>query len=128
MKELGVDSWVCQRLARAYGTLAYDVIGLAEERPELAERLAADRPYVAAEVVYSARYEMPVHVEDIAFRRTHVALETGDFEGAVRRIAALMREERAWDGTREAAELKQVAKVREVNERFRFELEAEEGS
>jgi glycerol-3-phosphate dehydrogenase len=124
---LGLDSWVCQRLARAYGTLAFDVIALAEERAELAGRIVADRPYVTAEVVYSVRNEMPVHVEDVAYRRTHVALETGDFEAAANRIAALMREELGWDRDRETAELKRVAAIREVNERFRGEMEAEEG-
>ena len=124
--ELGLDSEVAERLARAYGTRALDVLVHAETRPELAERLVPDRPYVGAEVVYSVRNEMPVHVEDIAYRRTHVALETSDFTGAVRRIAALMAGERGWEGAREAAELQRVAAIRDRNELFRSELEVEE--
>ncbi|MEE9472008.1 MAG: glycerol-3-phosphate dehydrogenase/oxidase [Gemmatimonadota bacterium] len=120
---LGLDRDVCERLARAYGGLADEVLELASERPELRERLAEDRPYIAAEVVQSARREMALHVEDVAFRRTHVGLETEEFGGAIRRIAALMRDELGWNGAREQAEIARAEAVRERNELFRSELE-----
>ena len=121
---LGLGRGVCARLARAYGTLADEVLELASERPELRERLAEDRPYIAAEAVQSARREMALHVEDVAFRRTHVGLETEEFDAAIRRIAALMREELGWDGLRERAEVSRAEAVRERNELFRSELQA----
>ena len=124
---LGLDRGVCERLARAYGMLADEVLELASERPELRERLAEDRPYIAAEAVQSARHEMALHVEDVAFRRTHVGLETEEFDAAIRRIAALMRDELGWDGAREQAEISRAEAVRERNELFRSELEALEG-
>jgi glycerol-3-phosphate dehydrogenase len=119
---------VCERLARAYGTLADEVLELVSERPELRERLAEDRPYIAAEAVQSARREMALHVEDVAFRRTHVGLETEEFGAAIRRIAVLMRDELGWDEAREQAEIARAEAVRERNELFRSELEAPGGS
>ena len=120
---LGLEPDVCERLARAYGGLADEVLELASERPELRERLAEDRPYIAAEVVQSARREMALHLEDVAFRRTHVGLETEEFGAAIRRIAALMRDELGWNGAREQAEIARAEAVRERNELFRSELE-----
>jgi len=124
----GLDRDVCRRLARAYGMLADEVLELASERPELRERLAEDRPYIAAEAVQSARREMALHVEDVAFRRTHVGLETEEFGAAIRRIAALMRDELGWDKAREQEEIARAEAVRERNELFRSELEALGGS
>ena len=97
---------------------------LVSERPELRERLVEDRPYIAAEAVQSARREMALHVEDVAFRRTHVGLETEEFGAAIRRIAVLMRDELGWDEAREQAEIARAEAVRERNELFRSELEA----
>ena len=67
---------------------------------------------------------MPVHVEDVAFRRTRLALETEDFAAAVARIAAIMREELEWDAIREETEVERAEAVRQRNEIFRAELEA----
>ncbi len=125
---LGLDRGVCERLARAYGTLADEVLELVSERPELRERLAEDRPYIAAEAVQSVRREMALHVEDVAFRRTHVGLETAEFGAAIRRIAVLMRDELGWDEAREQAEIARAEAVRARNELFRSELEAPGGS
>ncbi|MEE8447861.1 MAG: glycerol-3-phosphate dehydrogenase/oxidase [Gemmatimonadota bacterium] len=124
MAALGLDRGVCERLARAYGTLADEVLELVSERPELRERLVEDRPYIAADAVQSARREMALHVEDVAFRRTHVGLETEEFGAAIRRIAVLMRDELGWDEAREQAEIARAEAVRERNELFRSELEA----
>ena len=123
---LGLDSWVCRRLARAYGTLGFDLLTLVEERPELAKRIVENRPYIAAEVVYSARNEMPVHLDDVVYRRTHLALETEEVEGAAARVADLLGEEWGWDPFRRRAELERLGQIREVSERFRGDLSAEE--
>ncbi|UCG76940.1 MAG: glycerol-3-phosphate dehydrogenase/oxidase [Gemmatimonadota bacterium] len=124
-RPLGIDRAACERIARAHGTLADGVIELAELRPELRGRLVPDRPYIGAEVVYAVREEMGRHVEDIAFRRTHVAFETSDFGTAVGRIAALMRAEEGWDESREGAEVERARAVRSRNELFRAELDRE---
>ncbi|MEJ2342855.1 MAG: glycerol-3-phosphate dehydrogenase C-terminal domain-containing protein, partial [Gemmatimonadales bacterium] len=63
-------------------------------------------------------------VEDVAFRRTHLALETEDFVAAVARVATIMGEELGWDATREEMEIDRAAAVRQRNELFRAELGA----
>ena len=55
---------------QVYGSDADAVRALTRERPELAKKLHADLPYVAAEVVWAAREEMARSVEDVLARRT----------------------------------------------------------
>lgn len=121
---IGLDPSVLSPMAEAYGTEAEEVLDLAAERPDLCERVVADRPNIAAEILYSVRKEMPVHVEDVAFRRTRLALETEDFAAGVARIAAIMKEELEWDAISEEMEVERAGAVRQRNEIFRAELEA----
>jgi glycerol-3-phosphate dehydrogenase len=121
---IGLDPSALSPMAETYGTKAEEVLDLAAERPDLRERVVADRPNIAAEILYSVREEMPVHVEDVAFRRTRLALETEDFAAGVARIAAIMREELEWDAIREETEVERAEAVRQRNEIFRAELEA----
>jgi glycerol-3-phosphate dehydrogenase len=123
---IGLDPSVLSPMAEAYGTEAEEVLDLAAERPDLCERVVADRPNIAAEILYSVRKEMPVHVEDVAFRRTRLALETEDFAAGVASIAAIMKEELEWDAISEEMEVERAGAVRQKNEIFRAELEAGE--
>ncbi len=120
----GVSAASVDRLARAHGTQAEEVLALVEERPELAERVVEDRPYLAAEVVRAARDEMALHVEDVVFRRTHLGRETrARFEEACRRVAALMGEELGWGEERRREEVARAVEVRRAEGAFREELE-----
>jgi len=105
------------RLAAAYGTRARQVLKLLAGRPTLREPLAEDLPYLAAEAVYASREEMVVHLEDILFRRTHLALETDEgLEEAFRLTARLAGEELGWDAGRRAREVESA-----LAERARFD-------
>jgi glycerol-3-phosphate dehydrogenase len=119
---IGLDPSVLPPMAETYGAHAEQVLDLATDRPDLRERVVADRPNIAAEILYSVREEMPVHVEDVAFRRTRLALETEDFAAAVARMAAIMGEELEWDAIREEMEVERAGAVRQRNEIFRAEL------
>ena len=119
---IGLDPSALLPMAETYGANAVQVLDLAAARPDLRERVVADRPNIAAEILYSVREEMPVHVEDVAFRRTRLALETEDFAAAVARIAAIMGEELEWDAIREEMEVERAGSVRQRNEIFRAEL------
>jgi glycerol-3-phosphate dehydrogenase len=121
---IGLDPSALTLMAETYGAEADEVLNLAAARPELRERVVRDRPNIGAEILYSVREEMPVHVEDVAFRRTHLALETEDFVAAVARVATIMGEELGWDATREEMEIDRAAAVRQRNELFRAELGA----
>ena len=63
------DSFAASNL-RIYGSDAKTVYELSQSRPELNSLLHPRLPYLAAEVIWAARYEMAVTVEDVLARRT----------------------------------------------------------
>ena len=63
-----------RHLAAKFGATAYKVLELLDEDPALANPLLPNLAPLAAEVVYCARNEMAVTIEDILFRRLGVQL------------------------------------------------------
>ncbi|QHN04509.1 glycerol-3-phosphate dehydrogenase/oxidase [Granulicella sp. WH15] len=57
-----------------YGTDAAAVQALANERPELAEKLHPELPYIGAEIVWAAQHEMSRTLDDALARRTRALL------------------------------------------------------
>ena len=87
---------------------------LVNERPELAERLHAELPYIAAEVVWAANEEMARNVEDVLSRRTRAlflntrAAKTMA-EPVAKLLAAELRRDEAW-ATAQVTEFRELAK------------------
>ena len=64
-------------LHERYGAHAADVLALARNE-DLDRPLLPGLPYVEAEVVYAARHELAVKVDDVLERRTRASVETRD--------------------------------------------------
>jgi glycerol-3-phosphate dehydrogenase len=78
-------------LANRYGGEARTVLALAEAEPALSEALVPGLPYVKAEAVYAARYEMARSVDDVLSRRTRARLLARDASAdAADDVAALL--------------------------------------
>ncbi|CAN5879556.1 glycerol-3-phosphate dehydrogenase [soil metagenome] len=94
----GLHVAVIDHLLGRYGSLIADVLALIAERPELAEPLPGADEYIAAEVVYAARAEAALHLEDVMARRTRISFEVtnGGMEAAAF-VAQLMADELGWD-------------------------------
>jgi len=71
-RRTGLPADCCRHLAAAYGTAAAEVAGRIEREPALGRRLAADRPYVAAELGHAVEREMCRGVADFLARRTQL--------------------------------------------------------
>ncbi|WP_025273395.1 glycerol-3-phosphate dehydrogenase/oxidase [Haloglycomyces albus] len=69
---------VVSRLLHRYGNLAVQILELMRQQPQLARPLAGDEQYLRAEVVYAARCEGALHLEDVLARRLRVSIETTD--------------------------------------------------
>ena len=69
-------------LANRYGGEARTLLALAEADPDLKRPLVAGLPYVRAEAVYAARYEMARSVDDVLSRRTRARLLARDASAA----------------------------------------------
>jgi len=95
---LGGD--IVRHLADRYGADARTVLVMAERDPGLARPLVPGLPYLRAEAVYAARYEMATTVDDVLSRRTRARLlARDDSAAAAPDVAALMAPELGWDAT-----------------------------
>ena len=97
-----------------YGADAEAIRTLATERPEWGQRLHAELPYIAAEVVWAARAEMARSVEDALARRTRAlflnaraAMEMA--EPVARLLAVELERDETW-AAKQVAEFRALAK------------------
>jgi glycerol-3-phosphate dehydrogenase len=104
-------------LAERYGGEAHTLVAMIEREPHLGGRLVPGLPYLRAEAVYAARYEMARTLEDILARRTRAVLLARDASAAAADdVAALVADEMEWDADDRA---EQVALFRAAAERQR---------
>ncbi len=85
-----VEPAVAAHLAHFYGSRADHVVGLAAERPELLERLHADAPDIAAQVVFAAREEWATEAADVVHRRTTLGARGLTGPETVARVSELL--------------------------------------
>ena len=76
--EVIADAAVRDRLVAAYGSRWRDVWSIAEELPQLGERVSGSHAFIGAEFVHAVRHEMAITLGDLLIRRTHLAFETAD--------------------------------------------------
>lgn len=101
-REYGLESDVANYLHSAYGDQAGKVAELSREYPG---RLVAGHPQLAAEVVYSARFEDACTATDFLARRTRLAfLDQRAALAALPKVVSLLGEALGWDKTRQERE------------------------
>jgi glycerol-3-phosphate dehydrogenase len=90
-------------LAHRYGGETRGIEAMLVRDPALAEPLVEGLPYLRAEAVYSARYEMARSVDDVLSRRTRARLLARDASAAAADdVAALLAPELGWSDTEQA--------------------------
>ncbi|GAB3993747.1 hypothetical protein GCM10029992_06230 [Glycomyces albus] len=95
-----------ERLLRRYGNLAPRLLRLVAEQPQLGRPLPGTADYLRAEVVYAARAEGALHLDDVLARRLRVSIESFDRgTRAAMDAAALAGEVLGWDEARRALEV-----------------------
>lgn len=93
-------------LAGRFGGEAGAVVAMTQRDASLAEPLVAGLPYVRAEALFAARYEMALSVDDILSRRTRARLLARDASGeAAAGVAELVAAELGWSGADTAAQV-----------------------
>jgi glycerol-3-phosphate dehydrogenase len=112
---VGVDDDSLALLAHRYGYAARGVLALAEERPELAQRIVPDLPDLLAEAPFSVRHEQAASLADVLLRRTRLGLLDArlliDASGAPRTVAEAMAPELGWDPARTDQEIERWLEV-----------------
>jgi len=86
-----------EHLADRYGGEARALFGLIQADPTLAEPLVDGLPYLRAEAIFAARYEMAGSVDDVLSRRTRARLYgRDDAAAAADSVAELIAPELGW--------------------------------
>jgi glycerol-3-phosphate dehydrogenase len=108
-----------RHLAQKYGTCAPDVMSLAEAEPELARPLLEGLAAMRAEVVFGARAELAVSIEDVLARR--IGLQLYGWRDAIRAapaVAELLARELGWpENAKQRAIAGYVAKIQGLIEK-----------
>jgi glycerol-3-phosphate dehydrogenase len=105
-----------EHLLNRYGSMAGDVAALIAESPALGELLPGSLDYFAAEVVYAARFEGALHIEDVLARRTRMSFEARDGGAAAAvLVAELLAAELDWSAATKKAELGSYLAVLEAD-------------
>jgi glycerol-3-phosphate dehydrogenase len=82
-----VDDECLRELVCSYGSGWTAVLERVKKDPRLGQRVAADRPFVLAEVACAVEHEMATSVADVALRRTDLG-NLGDPDGTIGRAVA----------------------------------------
>ena len=105
--DYGLDEARVDRLLFRYGTVLRHVLDLIDADPSLSVPLAEAPRYLRAEIVYAARAEGVVHLDDVIERRTRLSTEVRDRGvAAAAEIASLVAPELGWDEERIAGEIR----------------------
>jgi glycerol-3-phosphate dehydrogenase len=103
---LDIESAVLRHLIGAYGAEAPAVLALVGEHTKLRTRLVADLRYIRAEVVWAARVEQALALDDVLARRTHLTLEDRARGSAIAgEVAALLGDELGWSAAERAGQV-----------------------
>lgn len=102
---LGVPPAVLAHLVSRHGGEARTLVAMIQRDAALAEPLVPSLPYVRAEALYAARYEMAQTLEDVLARRTRALLLARDASAAAAgEVARLIAPELGWSGADVAAQ------------------------
>ncbi len=103
---VGVPATTAAYLRSRYGGEAEVAAAMINVEPTLAEPLADGLPYLAVDVVFAARYEMAVTLDDVLSRRTRSLIYGRDASlAAAPRVAELLADELGWTPERTTSEL-----------------------
>jgi len=100
------DAETVRHLVEAYGPGAAKVLEITGEKPPLSSKIIGEAPYLLAEVVYAARYEMALRLIDFMLRRTQLAYRLTDHgRSIIQNVASIMANELGWSAETLAQEL-----------------------
>ncbi|EAU86393.2 glycerol-3-phosphate dehydrogenase [Coprinopsis cinerea okayama7 len=108
----GLETEVARHLSDNYGDRAWTVCSLAEPTgepwPLYGKRIAAQYPFIEAEILYAIRHEYAQTAIDVLARRTRLSsLNARAALHALPRVVEVMSEEMGWDGERRRREVRE---------------------
>jgi glycerol-3-phosphate dehydrogenase len=128
-ERLGLPRTTLAHLLGRYGGHTRAVAAMVGEHPDLGAPLVAGLPYLRAEALYAARYEMALTLEDVLSRRTRaLLLDAAATAAAAPAVAALLAGELGWSAEETdrqvTAFLEMVARQRQATDPAEDAVEA----
>jgi glycerol-3-phosphate dehydrogenase len=115
-----IEADTARLLANTYGMRAVQLARMVYREPELARRLAADRPEILAQVDYGVQNELAATVTDILIQRTQVFYRANDQGlGAAPLVAQRMQKLLGWDDATRDHHVAQFTHDVELSRRWR---------
>lgn len=102
----GVPVWQVDRLLDRYGTLAPQVLSMADDDPTLLDTVGEAQEYLGVEFAYAVQHEGALHLDDLLARRTRASIETPQRGAeAAQQVAHIATAQLGWDAARRATEV-----------------------
>jgi glycerol-3-phosphate dehydrogenase len=95
--QLHVDTESTKWLIRRHGKRVIEILRNIESNPALAERITPTVPLILADILFCARNEMVVHLDDLLRRRMPLLILAKLSEVDISRLAELVSGSLAWD-------------------------------
>jgi glycerol-3-phosphate dehydrogenase len=103
--QLGIDQESAKWLIRRHGKRVGEVFRIIEGGSRLAERIIHALPLIHADLLFCARDEMAMHLDDLLRRRLPLLILARLNESDLRRLAELVAPALGWDASRIAQEI-----------------------
>jgi glycerol-3-phosphate dehydrogenase len=95
--QLSIDEASTKWLIRRHGKRVKEVFSIIKNNPQMAERIMPALPFIYADLLWSARNEMVVHMDDLLRRRMPLLILARLSENDLQRIAASVAATLGWD-------------------------------
>ena len=96
-RQLGIDQESAKWLTRRHGKRVHEVFRTIDIDHQLAERIAPTLPFIYADLLWSARNEMVVHLDDLLRRRMPLLILAKLTSNDLQKIAAIVAPILSWD-------------------------------
>lgn len=96
--KLGIDEESADWLIRRHGKRVAKIFSLIDNNPGSARRIFSHLPFIIADLVFSARHEMAVHLEDLLRRRMPLLVLMRMTHAEIFHLAEIAAQELNWSG------------------------------
>jgi glycerol-3-phosphate dehydrogenase len=107
--QLGIDEQSAKWLLRRHGTRVAEIFRDIENTPSLAGRIVPGAPFIHADLLFCARHEMVVHLEDLLRRRVPLLILARLSAADLRELAQCVAGVTGWDKDRMEQEIASCA-------------------
>lgn len=111
-KELGIKEECCKWLIRRHGKRVSEILRDVESDPSLATLIVPSLPFIYADLLYCAREEMVVHLEDLLRRRMPLLILAKLSENELTKIGEKVSSVLGWDDARVKQEVLTVKLIK----------------